>query len=181
MSVTYNDPSDEPYDPDMTVQEALEAGLIVVLDSGATDRTYTEPCREPDPMYSNDDDPYVPPPRCTRAKGHDGVCAYVRRWEGPKQRAEALAQQKAALDALRGSLTEFGVQVATFGAQAMNAVNTPDSASRETRRFKPRMAGLKDAAKEDALEEHITRGSMVYGPTQRRDQAFKDKRRGGKR
>lgn len=63
-----------PYDPDMTVGEALDLGLIAVIDTGVIGRTYHEPCHHGGPMKGQS---HI---ICTRAKGHSGTHANVVRW-----------------------------------------------------------------------------------------------------
>lgn len=66
---------DVPYDPDMTVTEALEAGLIAVIDGGgAIGRMYQGLCGA-----KKTEGPSIIG-RCTRSKGHKGVHAYIVRW-----------------------------------------------------------------------------------------------------
>lgn len=72
----------EPYDPDMTVGEALDLGLIAVMDTGVIGRTYHEPCRYGAPQRQQG---FV----CTRAEGHKGPHAYIQRWEESWEDREA--------------------------------------------------------------------------------------------
>lgn len=60
----------EPYEPDMSVQEALDLGLIAVIDTGQIGRGTYKMCG----VLSHDG-------KCTRSVGHIGVHAYVARWE----------------------------------------------------------------------------------------------------
>jgi hypothetical protein len=61
-----------PYDPDMTVDEALRKGLIAIIDSGRiASENYTQ-CGAYNQRATA---------VCTRSKGHEGVHAYVMRWD----------------------------------------------------------------------------------------------------
>lgn len=77
MTVQYDvsyDEEPDPYDPDMTVDEALRRGLIAIIDTGSIrSASYGQACG----MALG---PAHPSTACTRAIGHPGVCANVLRW-----------------------------------------------------------------------------------------------------
>ena len=73
--------SNVPYDPDMSVGEALDAGLIAVIDSGAIGRTYVEPCGYESPYPRGNAMHDAGSITCTRDKGHSGTHAFVVRWQ----------------------------------------------------------------------------------------------------
>lgn len=64
-----------PYDPDMTVSEALDLGLIAVMDTGVIGRTWDGPCGYK--YVRKDEGTYT----CLRNKNHNGPHARVLRWE----------------------------------------------------------------------------------------------------
>lgn len=91
---------DEPYDPDLTVQEALELGLIAVIDSGSLGSQ--ESCNERLPWRIERRKAVQGQAlRCTRNRGHEGVHAVVLRSE---LTADELAEQERAAEALERRL-----------------------------------------------------------------------------
>lgn len=94
-------PRDEPYDPDMTVAEALQAGLIAIIDSGKIGGDYKGPCNS-QPPYKHEMPVVYGDVLCTREKGHQGVCAYVLRWDREQAaRMDAQAKAQETLDWVR--------------------------------------------------------------------------------
>jgi hypothetical protein len=72
----YEESSNVPYDPDMSVLEALQEGLIAVVDSGVIGSGAYQPCNALPPTRQEANLSI----RCSRMKGHAGVHAYVARW-----------------------------------------------------------------------------------------------------
>lgn len=152
VKVLYDD-DNVPYDPDMTVTEALEDGLIVVLDQQTIGRTYTEPCDYGGPYREV-------PVRCTRKKGHKGVHAFVMRWEESaddydKRVREEQREREEALRALenktfRGPMKGIPEQLADISEQAARVAE---------------QIGKMDVPKQsDILKELHKHDSMTYGP-----------------
>lgn len=77
-----------PYDPDMTVGEALDLGLIAVMDTGVIGRTWDGPCNYE--YVRKDERTYT----CLRNKGHKGPHARVLRWEQSWQDIEKIEREQ---------------------------------------------------------------------------------------
>lgn len=71
---------DVPYDPDMTVEEALRMGLIAIVDSGRIGSPNWQPCNHPSPYPRSNTDGDAGTIACTRMRGHAGHHAFVVRW-----------------------------------------------------------------------------------------------------
>lgn len=151
VKVLYDsDDGNVPYDPDMTVTEALEDGLIAVLDQQTIGRTYTEPCDYEGPYREL-------PVRCTRKKGHKGVHASVMRWR--ESVSDYDNRVKAELKARQESLRALEDKTLRISEQAARVAEK---------------IGKKDVPEQDdilkALHKH---DSMTYGPNAKRLQ-YKD-------
>lgn len=89
-----------PYDPDMSVHEALAAGLIGIIDSGTIATGNYEPCDYAGPFKPQTAAHYDPSRiRCTRRKGHHGMHAHITRWEMSQQDHEQILRQQKRLRA----------------------------------------------------------------------------------
>lgn len=143
------DDYDDPYDPDMTVSEALNAGLIAVIDTGKIGSGYYRTCGMVNADLSAGNASFV----CTRNVGHDGVHAFVVRWHAAPQ---------ADMDHLAASLGRLNT-AAKGASDAMRAMN--DALAKALQREKERaeqVAKLAELAKaEDARRKERMRAALA--------------------
>lgn len=168
---------DDPYDPDMTVQEALELGLVAVLDTQTVGRTYNGPCGAPAEHQTLQDFGVY----CTRNKGHKGVHAFVQRWSMTWKDAKAL--EAARKEAERERMAKFHDRAAE---QSKKLVELQEKARQiQESHIKATEADVALSVKEsfDSMAKALAKlearsHSAVYGPGQAKNARFKDSGRG---
>lgn len=156
-----------PYDPDMTVQEALNEGLIAVIDSGSIGRSYHQQCAYEGPYPVVDKEGMSEPGmiRCTRVKDHRGPHAYVVRWvkSAREQRADYEREQQ-----MKRLIEERKQELEALDRLKQEATRAQQEAERQR---------IKETRKtETAVRRAEDRlWSSVYGPDVRKDQRFRDR------
>ena len=114
----------DPYDPDLTVQEALDAGLIIWVDGKRIGDNYGEPCFAESFFDPRSNPEATKTTKCTRKKGHSGPHAVMVRWDqtyverrayvkaaAERQKASMMAAEKAAAS-MRKSVEEMSSSMA---------------------------------------------------------------------
>lgn len=169
-------PDDDSYDPDMSVDEALRMGLIVVI-NGMRRAVPDVACHKRAEDGTS----------CIRQAGHPDVHTAVKVWQGDppldESDDELMAeyeqkvvtwQKTAAVIAVNKVQAAMSGQVTVAGIQTQSNIEFDSGISVVS-------IGAQEQALEKAYRVSENRASQVYGPTQKRDARFKDRKVGKKR